>query len=74
MQWEYSKLDLKDALQPDEDMKLLERAGAEGWELVIILATTLPTLGGQSIFVSRSGTQSSGRNADGLTRMNSPQS
>jgi len=43
MQWEYSKLDLKDALQPDEDMKLLERAGAEGWELVIILATTLPT-------------------------------
>jgi hypothetical protein len=44
MRWEYRKVDLNDAPREEDDLDLLARVGAEGWELVTILTNNVAYL------------------------------
>lgn len=38
IQWDYSKVDLNQTLGRTDDIDLLEAAGAQGWELIAVMA------------------------------------
>jgi hypothetical protein len=40
-EWEYRKIDLNDPPREATDLDLLEKAGDEGWELVVITVNNI---------------------------------
>ena len=44
MRWEYIKIDLNDHSAKMDDITILSRAGAEGWELIAISITNIAYL------------------------------
>jgi len=43
-EWEYLKIDLNDPPRENSDVDLLDKAGAEGWELIVITANSIAYL------------------------------
>jgi hypothetical protein len=43
-EWEYRKIDLNDPPQEKSELDLLDKAGDEGWELVVITANKIAYL------------------------------
>jgi hypothetical protein len=43
-QWEYRKIDLNDPPREMSDLDLLDNAGVEGWELVVITSNNIAYL------------------------------
>jgi hypothetical protein len=43
-EWEYRKIDLNDPPRKATDLDLLEKAGAENWELVVITPNSIAYL------------------------------
>jgi hypothetical protein len=43
-QWEYSRIDLSDVPTKNTDMDLLEEAGKDGWELILITGNNVAYL------------------------------
>jgi hypothetical protein len=40
-EWEYRKIDLGDLARNTSDLDLLDKAGGEGWELVVITSNNI---------------------------------
>jgi hypothetical protein len=40
-EWEYRKIDLGDLARNTSDLDLLDKAGEEGWELVVITSNNI---------------------------------
>jgi len=40
-EWEYRKIDLGDLARNTSDLDLLDKAGKEGWELVVITSNNI---------------------------------
>jgi hypothetical protein len=43
-EWEYRKVDLNDPPREETDLDLLDKAGGEGWELVVITINNIAYL------------------------------
>jgi hypothetical protein len=44
LKWDYLKIDLNDLPREATDLDLLDKAGAEGWELIVITANSIAYL------------------------------